>query len=321
MPSVKASAKNTPKSESKKPARRRKEPKYKHFRLSRSIKSKEINAPLPGFFSLLRGSLRVVRENRALFIGIIFIYSLLNIVFVAGLGSSMDFVQTKQQISDLFGANTTSVNSTLTLFVYLVDSTNAQAGEVAGAYQLFLLLITSLAVIWAVREVMAGNKISSKDAFYKGIFPLVPFILVLLIMGLQMLPFIIGSSIYSIVVSGGLAINSLEKIVWLVFFLLTALLSFYMLLSSIFAVYIVTLPDMTPMKALRSARGLVIHRRWSIGLRIIALPILMVVFAMLLLTPVVLVLPWLAVGLAIVLGAFYICLWHLYIYRLYRSML
>jgi len=321
MPSVKASAKNTSKSESKKPARRRREPKYKHFRLSRSIKSKEINAPLPGFFSLLRSSLQVVRENKALFVGIIFIYSLLNIVFVAGLGSSLDFVQTKQHLSDLLGSNTTTVNTTLTLFVYLADSTNAQAGDVAGAYQLFLLLITSLAVIWAVREVMAGHKISAKDSFYRGIFPLVPFILVLLVMGLQMLPFAAGSAIYSIVVSGGLAINSLEKIVWLIFFILTALLSFYMILSSIFAVYIVTLPDMTPMKALRSARGLVVHRRWSIGLRIIALPILMAVIAMILLTPVVLVVPWLAVGLAVVLGAFYICLWHLYIYGLYRSML
>ncbi len=316
-----ASAKNTSKSEPKKPARRRKDPKYKHFRLSRSIKSKEVNAPLPGFYSLLKGSLRVVSENKTLFGGIILIYSLLSLVFVAGLGSSMNFVQSKQHIGDLLGTSSTTVGSTLTLFVYLFDSTNAQAGEVTSAYQLFLLLITSLAVIWAVREVMAGNKISTKDAFYKGIFPLVPFILVLLVMGLQMLPFVIGSSIYGIVVSGGLAINSLEKIVWLVFFLLSALLSFYMLLSSIFAVYIVTLPDMTPMKALRSARGLVLYRRWSIGLRIIALPILMVVFAMILLTPIVLLVPWLAVGMVIILGAFYICLWHLYIYRLYRSML
>ena len=88
-------------------------------------------------------------------------------------------------------------------------------------------------------------------------YPLIPFILVLLVCCLQLLPLIIGSSLYSLVVSNGIAVQPIEKFVWALLFASLALLSLYMITSSLFALYISTLPDMTPMKALRSARELV----------------------------------------------------------------
>ncbi len=49
----------------------------------------------------------------------------------------------------------------------------------------------------------------------------------------------------------------------MIFFLL-AMLTLIYVKSSLFALYIVTLPDMTPMKALRSARELARYRRWTV---------------------------------------------------------
>ena len=54
-----------------------------------------------------------------------------------------------------------------------------------------------------------------------------------------------------------IAIGALEKAIWWIFLGLTGLLSAYMISSSVFALFISTLPNMTPMKALRSARNLV----------------------------------------------------------------
>lgn len=94
-----------------------------------------------------------------------------------------------------------------------------------------------------------------RDSYYKGMYPLVPFMLVLLVIGLQLIPLVFGNLIYSSVLQNGLAITVIEKVIWLFLFLMLALLSGYMMISSLFSLYIVTLPDMTPLRALRSARA------------------------------------------------------------------
>src|SRR5690606_28518012 len=118
--------------------------------------------------------------------------------------------------------------------------------------QMLLLLIASLAIIWALRKTHGDVKVRARDAFYQGMYPLIPFILVLLVIGLQLLPLLLGSSLYSLVTTNGIAVHAIEQTAWLLLFGGLSLLSLYMLSSSLFALYIVTLPNMTPMKALRS---------------------------------------------------------------------
>jgi hypothetical protein len=299
--------------------RKIKEGSYKSFKLSKKIKP--ASKPLPGFFGLFRKSLEVLKNNKALFGGIIIINSLLGLLFVNGLGSSLDFVQTKNEIEEFIGGEAGQWSVTLTLFGYLIDSTGSQVGEIAGAYQMFFTLITSLAIIWAIRQVLVGEKVSAKEAYYKGLYPLIPFMLVLLVICLQLLPAVIGATIYNIIISGGLAVTALENALWLILFIMLCLLSFYMILSSVFALYIVTLPGMTPLKALRSARKVVIHRRLSISLRIIALLLVLVLSVLLIVFPAIIFLPWLAMTVFLLFSSLCLYLVHSYMYHLYRSLL
>lgn len=292
---------------------------YKSFKLSTKIKP--ASKPLPGFFGLFKKSLSVLKNNKALFGGIIIINSLLGLLFVSGLGSSLDFVQAKNEIENLIGGEAGRWGVTLALFGYLLDSTGTQVGEIAGAYQTFFTLITSLAIIWAVRQVLAGEKVSTKEAYYKGLYPLVPFMLVLMVVILQLLPAAIGATIYSIIINGGLAVTALENALWLILFIMLCLLSFYMILSSVFALYIVTLPDMTPLKALRSARKVVMHRRLSIGLRVLALLLVLVLLILTVVFPVIIFLPWLAMVVFLLFSSLCLYLTHSYMYHLYRSLL
>ena len=43
-----------------------------------------------------------------------------------------------------------------------------------------------------------------RDAYYRGMFPLVPFVLVLALIGLQLLPLVIGATLYNIAVTNGI---------------------------------------------------------------------------------------------------------------------
>jgi hypothetical protein len=230
---------------------------------------------LPNAWQLTRTTALTLWDNRRLFVGLTLVYGLLNLVLVQGLSSSTDMTSLKHTLSQAFTGHLGSVASSLSVFVVLVDSAGNSSSPTAGVYQLLLALIVSLAVIWALRQRLAGHQIRVRDAYYRGMYPLIPFILVLIVVGLQLLPLLIGSTLYSLVISNGIAVNFIEKLIWLLVFALLALWTLYMLSSSLFALYIVTLPDMTPLKALRSARELVRHRRWTVLRKILCLPVIL----------------------------------------------
>ena len=73
-----------------------------------------------------------------------------------------------------------------------------------------------------------------------------------------------------------------------------ALLSLYMICSSLFALYIVTLPNVTPMKALRSARQLVLHRRFLVLRKILFMPLALLVLGAIIMIPLIIFLTFAA---------------------------
>jgi hypothetical protein len=297
----------------------RKTPSHHSFRLSKKIKHHK--KPLPSAYSLIKQSLGLFKSNRKLFWGIVAINVVLGFIFVQSFGSSTDFTDLKDQIESLVGQGENRIATSLALFSYALSTLGQNGSETAGMYKLFLLLITSLAVIWSVRQIAAGEKVSAKEAFYKGMYPMVPFLLVMFVIGLQLIPALLGNLLYSAVSSNDLAVTAPEKVVWVLIYGLLSLLSIYMVLSSLFALYIVTLPNMTPMKALRSARQLVLHRRIAVSLRLIALPIIMVFLSALIIIPLILIASWSVQVVFSILASIGLVLIHGYLYNLYRALL
>ena len=297
--------------------RRRKAPEYKSMQLSKRIKHP---IRLPSAWRLARISAGLLWRHKWLFIGITLVYSILNIILVTGFSSGIDFANIKSTLQTALGGS--AVSSSLAIFAVLIGSSgSSNANAASSSYQLILVLIVSLAVIWALREVMAGSRIRIRDAYYRGMTPLVPFILVLLVIALQLIPFVIGATVYGIVTANGIAVFAAEKVLWALIFGLLALLSVYMISSSIFALYIVTLPDMTPFKALRSARQLVRYRRWTVLRKVLVLPLILLVLAALIMLPVILVVTVAAQWIFFALTMFSTVVAHTYLYSLYRELL
>ncbi|HET7060092.1 MAG TPA: hypothetical protein VFH99_02115 [Candidatus Saccharimonadales bacterium] len=278
-------------------------------------------AKLPNVWELTKTVCRTLWQNRKLFIGITLIYGLLNLVLVQGLAGGTDVNSLKHSLSQAFTGNLGSLGSALSVFVVLVGSSGNGSSQTAGAYQLSLGIMTSLAVIWALRQVLASTPVRIRDAYYRGMYPLVPFILVLLVIGLQLLPLLVGSTLYNLVVANGIAVGLAERLGWLLLFILAAAWSIYMISSSLFALYIVTLPDMTPLKALRSARDLVRGRRWIIIWKLICLPVILLIVAAVIMVPIIIGLTFLAQWVFFLLTMFALVAVHTYAYTLYRELL
>jgi hypothetical protein len=276
---------------------------------------------LSSAWRLSKLSAETLWTNRRLFLGITVVYGLLNLILVQGLASSIDVANLKHALDNVFSGHASSITSSVTIFADLVGSAGNGSSQTAGAYQLFLALMSSLAVIWALRQIFTGHRLRVRDAYYKGMYPLVPFILVLIVIGLQLLPLIIGSALYSLVISNGIAIHLIEKTIFALIFALLAAASLYMISSSLFALYIVTLPDMAPLKALRSARQLVSKRRLKILLKILFLPVGLLIVAAIIMLPILVWLTPLAQWIFFLLTMLALVAAHAYMYTLYRELL
>jgi hypothetical protein len=277
-----------------------------------------ITAPnkLPAATAISIKSLATVWKNRRLFLGIIGIQSLLVILFARGLSGSSDLTQLEQILSVVDG-----VSANFALYAYLLTGGGENPGDASSAYQVFFYLISSLAIVWALRQVMAGSAVRIRDSFYKGMYPLVPVVIVMSVMVLALLPLFLTAILYDFLMDIGVAATILERVLWALVMVVGAAASLYFLASTVMALYIATLPDMTPMAAFRSARELVRGRRLSVIRKILFFPIVAAfVFSAIMLVVISLstaAAPWVFFGLSMV-G---LAIMHAYFYTLYRELL
>lgn len=291
--------------------------KYRSFRLQKSLKPETTQKKLPGSYRLLWRSLKTLRQHWKLFLGIVAVYAVLNWALVHGFNITGNFQTVKGSLGSM-----SALSSSASLFLYMLGGNSDSSNVSAGSYQFVLVVVVSLAVIWALRQVFAGQAPKRvRDTFYKGMTPLVPFVLVGLVVLVQLLPLAIGIGLYGMVTGGGVAAAAAERLLWALLTIALSLVSLYLVTSSLFALYIVTLPDMTPMKALRSARDLVRYRRPQVLRRVLFLPVALLVVMIVLVMPFILVVPWLALWLFFALSSVSIAVMHTYMYSLYRELI
>jgi len=299
-------------------ARRLKRSSYKAFRLSKRIAHPVV---LPSAWKISKQTTQLLRANWLLILKIVAIYGVCNILLVRGLNGGLDVTSLKDNLNQLSSGGLSHLASAFSIFALLVSSSNSASSDVAGAYQTFLILITSLALVWTFRQLRLGKQVRARDGFYAGTYPLIPIILILLVIGLQLIPMLIGGWLFTTVVQNGIAVSAPEQILWAILFFMLAVLSLYMLCSSLFALYIATLPGMTPMKALRSARELVRYRRSSVVRKLLFLPLLLLIVGCVIMLPCIWLVPVLAQWMFFALSMLALALIHAYMYTLYRELL
>ena len=295
----------------------------------KALKQVKAKAPvssyhLPDVIKLSRDSLELLWRYRTVFIGIILIYGVVNFIIGQGLSSGIDVANLKSQLSHVFHGQFKDLSSSAATYSVMLSSlggSSSSANGSSGSYSLVLLIIASLAIIFALRHAANNQLIRIRDAYYKGMAPLIPFTLVLLVIGVELLPLIIGLSVYAVVINNGIAASGLEQALFgLLAFILSAV-SVYLVSGSIFALYITTLPDMTPLKALRSARDLVKYRRWQVLARLFYLPVSLLIVSAVIMLPVIIFITPLSVWLFVIISLIFITLVHSYLYNLYRELL
>ncbi len=193
------------------------------------------------------------------------------------------------------------------------------SGDQASTFvQFMLFLVGSLAFIWALRKIRKLDKVKVYQAYYEGTAQLVPAFLLCIILILFLVPISIGTTI----LSAGIAFASSTTDYLLVYgsFFSLSLLSIWLFAKYWPSFYIITLPSIRPIYALKQAGALTRGHRFNITIQVIGFLILSVIVFVPLLLLFALILPkvtpyWLFILLFIYFGVA-----HVFMFNIYRGL-
>lgn len=295
----------------------RKKKKYRSFRLQKKLKPEPRYIPTSS--QLLKYTLQFLWRHKKVFFYIILIHGLIYVTIIrspvsASIGSIRDSID--NVLGDGSEKTTSGVLATLGT-VLTVSATNQTKSTMVA----ISVLLMSLVYIWAIRELHAKKEIKARDAYYNSMAPLIPVALILVVISLQFIPFAIATFIYGTARTTGLFANGFEDLTFFVIALLTGVLSFYWVTSTVIALYIATLQGMYPWRALRTAKKLVQFQRFAVFKRLFALPILL---GLLYLGLLVLVIRFATDQVFLIVESLQLIILpviHIYLYKLYRSLI
>lgn len=273
----------------------------------------------PSSFSLIGQVFLIFKKHWRPLGGIVLVYLVLNVIFASGfsnIGNAFENIKLSLQSGAKW-----QFSEALNGFGSLVGGAGLTTSETASVLQVVLFILASLVIIWALRHLLAGQMISIKQAYYQSMTPLVPFLIIMFVIFIQLLPLTVGSLIVAWIASAIFTVGSTADIITGIAIFCFGVWSIYMLSSSIFALYIVTLPEMEPRKALRSAKNLVRFRRWGVIRRLIFLPIFILLLMGLIIVPLILYFEAAVVATFFIMSMLVILFAHTYLYSLYRGLL
>lgn len=305
--------------------RKKRLPEYQSFRLQKKIKAKSYK-PLPSAWKLWKLSLAMFWKHKRTIGLFLLVYAILYVIFVRGVSGGINLGELRDTLKEDNSA-VTGLLTSLTLFGVLVSTSNSTTSETASIYQGLLLVAGSLAFIWLLRQLSADKplRVRIRDTFYKGMQPLIPFILVLFVIALEFIPMSIGGFVLNVALTNSLAGSGGELFGIYVICLLLVILSLYLVSGSIAALYIVTLPGMEPVKAIRASHQVLRMHRWSVIRKFVLLVLFLLGSGLLIFIPLLLAIPsnftWINEYIFFAGSISGFAIFHIYMYNLYKSLL
>lgn len=307
--------------------RQKKKPRYRSLRLQRKIRPSKYK-PLPNFWRLWQESLRTFRTHKKPILIFVLVYGLFYLLFVRGLSSGISIGDVKTTLQDLGGKSVGHWVVGASLFGLLLTTANATNSQSAATYQVILVIMGSLALVWLLRrlsEAKSSDEVSVKQAFYQGMQPIVPFLGVVVVLALELIPFAIAAYLFNTVIINGLASSALEMAIFALVTFLMMLLSLYLLCGSIAAIYIVTLPGAPPINSIRVSHRLLSIHRWSVLRKVVLMCLSVALVAAIIFIPLLILIPaswsWIAEYVFFACSVLAFTIIHIYLFTLYRSLL
>ena len=216
----------------------------------------------------------------------------------------------------------------------LTATTKGLSGTLTSGQQITLGavgLYVWLTVVWLLRNFLGEKKVKFRDALYSAGAPIISTLLTVLILLIQLVPMGVAIIVTSSIWQSGVIQGGVESMALSVALIMIVLLSLYWVTSTFFAMVIVTLPGMYPLRAMVIAGDLVIGRRLRLFYRVLWLLVTLLSWWIVIMIPTIVfdswiksvfkqIAGWPIVPVVFMLLATFLIIWAAsYIYLLYRK--
>ncbi len=252
---------------------------------------------LPSYFGFNKYVFKTLWKSRKTFF-LLALFYVVAAVFVLNMASQENYNTLRDLLegdtSGTFSGFLGSVGSAGLLFsAGLLGNLSNELSEGQQIYASLILVFTWLTSVWLLRNIIAGNKVRLRDGLYNAGSPILPSLMVSLLFIIQLLPLALAAVAYVAAMGSGMLDGGVEAMLFWIFAGLMATLSLYWVISTVFALVIITIPGMYPYRAIKAAGDLVIGRRVKILLRIIWMAVSLFITWAVIMIPVIMFDSWL----------------------------
>lgn len=251
-----------------------------------------VKQTMPGYVDFTKAVLKTLVNNRGLFLklallgwtALLLITGVTQFTYYAGLTQS-----TNDVAGNMPAGPYRTVIEVIALSASIVSGTaSSLLSEAQQIFTWLLYLMVWLVVVWLLRHRLSGSTVTLRDGLYSAMSPLISTCLVILAGLVQLIPFALVVALIGAVASSGAVGGVLWSLIGMVLVIAAAAATLYWLVGTIFAAVIVTLPGTYPWASLRSARQVITGYRKRIILRLLWLCLVLFVLTAAVIVPVVL---------------------------------
>ena len=250
-----------------------------HVRLHRSFKRsyrEDYKRPikLPGMIQEAGVAMRVIVKNWRIFLPLLLLVVITNTFFV-GIMSESSYSRYRETLNESYQqAKEHSLGQFALAGITLVSTVttgglSTDLGDVQKVIAAVLIAVVWLCTIYALRQLLAGNKPTFRETIYNACGPLFSTLVAIGIIILHALPLFIFTIFYSSAKSTDFLSHPLYAFIFWVFGLFLIIFSLYLLAGSVLGLVAVTVPGIYPIPAVRAANDLVQGRRIKVIVRIL----------------------------------------------------
>lgn len=263
-----------------------------HKTFVRTRRRDKIKRPkIEGYIAFPWYVLRMLWNRKWVYIRFIFTFFILSVIFIGALQA--DNISSVNETIDSAASGTDVIGpvmrAAMTVGSSIAGALNNNLSDVQYIYISALVILAILTVIWLLRHQLAGNKLKMRDGLYSAAAPIAAEYVLLIVGIAQLIPAALGVLVYVSATTAGLLSGGIETAMFSLALFLIVVLTLYFMTTTLFAMFIATIPGTYPMKAYRTARQIVAGQRLRLLLRLLWMVIILLVVNFIVLVPIVIV--------------------------------
>lgn len=234
---------------------------------------------------------RILWNRKWVYVRFVLLFFVLSVAFIGALQAD-NIASVNEAIDSASSGNSIMgplMRAAVTVGSSIGGALNSNLSDVQYIYLSALVIVGVLTIVWLLRHQLAGNKLKVRDGLYNAAAPIAAEYVLLIVGIAQLIPAALAVLVYMSATTSGLLSGGIETALFSLALLLIVVLTLYFMTTTLFGVFIATIPGTYPMKAYRVARQIVAGQRLRLLFRLLWMLVIILLVCFVVLVPIVII--------------------------------